>query len=149
MSEITVLEFEEDNPGEDGLTILEQIRFEIGDEDEDAPLFSDKQLVYALERRSENILLTAADLCGILARRYSRRYAFSSAARQKFELNQLSKQFAERERELRERIGSMVVQSITRIDGYSDDIDNRQGSGQGSTNTGRVRSGYTNPDLPY
>lgn len=126
---------------------VEQVRFEIGDESATEPDFTDPQIELKLNGRGGNILLAAADLCDILATRYAREFDFSSAARQEFKRSQKAESMERRAAKLRERAGGLVAVPTTRIDGFSEDIDNRSGAGQ-SSRTGRVREGYYDPDIP-
>jgi hypothetical protein len=157
MSEIRRLEPEETTAGElfvqiedtsvPPLTPIDQVRLEIGDENLDSPLFGDAQIQYKLDGRGGNVLLAAADLCDVLATRYAGEYDFSSAARMTFRRSQKTAAYEARAKALRNRAGGLTTVSVTRVDGFSDDISTRDGSGQGSR-TGRVRAGYFDPDLP-
>lgn len=131
----------------EALTPLEQIRFEVGDDDADNALFTDAQIEYKLRERAGNILETAADLCDVLATRYAKRFDFASAARMQFRPSQLCEQYEKRAKAIRERIGGLTTVPFTRVDGYTDDVSARDGSAS-SSRTGRVRRGYTDPDLP-
>ncbi|MGH2878946.1 MAG: hypothetical protein ACRDK4_04980 [Solirubrobacteraceae bacterium] len=136
-------------PSSDGevLAPLEQIRFEVGDDDTANPLFTDKQIEYKLSERAGNILATAADLCDVLATRYAKRFDFASQARMQFKVSQLSAAYAARAKALRERISGLTTVPFTRTDGYTDSVSARDGSAA-NTRTGRVRRGYSDPDLP-
>ena len=157
MSKIRRLDAEETTAGEifvqiedtsvPPLTPIDQVRLEIGDENLEDPLFTDAQIQYKLDGRAGVVLLTAADLCEILARRYAKDYDFSSAARMSFKRSQKSTQYAALAKELRNRVGGLSTVPVTRVDGFSEDISSRDGAGQ-SSRTGRVRIGYTDPDLP-
>lgn len=102
-------------------TPLAQVRLEIGDTDSAAPLFADEEINVKLAGRADNVLLTAADLCDILARRFARQFDFESD-NQKFSRSQMSKQYAALADELRSRASGVTSVPSTRIDGYSQDI---------------------------
>jgi hypothetical protein len=131
----------------EALTPLERIRFEVGDDDADNLLFTDKQIEYKLGERNGNILITAADLCDVLATRYAKRFDFASAARMQFRPSQLCEQYEKRAQALRNRAGGISTMPTTKIDGYTEDVSNRDGAGA-SDRGGRVHIGYTDPDLP-
>ena len=103
-------------------TPLAQVRLEIGDTDSTAALFADEEINVKLAGRGDNVLLTAADLCDILARRFARAFDFESD-NQKFSRSQMSKQYADLAGELRDRASGVVTVASTRIDGFSQDID--------------------------
>jgi hypothetical protein len=128
-----------------------RLRLEIGDGT--APfLLTDDELDTLLSERAGVILAAAADACDILATRFATAYDFewqgSVNSRGKYSRSQMSKAFADRAKAIRARVnGGLTVVQTTRVDGYSDDLSNRDGAGQASK-TGRVRAGYTDPDLP-
>ena len=130
------------------MTPVEEVRLEIGDEDADAQLFTDPQIEKKLGDRGGVVLLTAADLCDILATRFARQFDFSSAARMNFRRSQKAEAYERRAKALRERVGGLTTITTTRVDGFSEDISTRDGAAQGSRN-GRVRQGYYDPDIPY
>lgn len=125
---------------------VEAVQLEIGDEDE--TLFTVEQVEHKLNERGGNVLQAAADLCDIMATRTARAFDFNSATRQQFRRSQQTVAWERRAKALRERVGGLVTVPTTRVDGYSEDISNRDGAAQ-NTRTGRVRVGYNNPDLPY
>lgn len=125
----------------------EAVRLEIGDEDQDAPLFTDSQIEKKLADRGGAVLLTAADLCDILATRFARQFDFSSAARMTFRRSQKSEAYERRAAALRNRAGGLTTIPTTRVDGFSEDISTRDGAGQNSS-SGRVLEGYNDPDIP-
>ena len=101
---------------------LAQVRLEIGDTDSTAALFQDEEINVKLTARADNILLTAADLCDILARRFARQFDFESD-NQSFKRSQMSKQYAALADELRSRASGVSSVASTRVDGFSQDID--------------------------
>jgi len=102
-------------------TPLAKVRLEIGDTDSAAALFADEEIAVKLSARADSILLTAADLCDILARRFARAFDFESD-NQKFARSQMSKQYAALAADLRSRASGVASVPSTRIDGYSQDI---------------------------
>lgn len=105
-------------------TSLARVRLELGDTDSDAPLFADEEIDRKLEDRGDNVLLAAADLCDVLARRFARRFDFKSD-NQEFKRSQMSAQYAALARDLRDRAaGGVASVSSTRVDGYSQDVTN-------------------------
>lgn len=126
-------------------TDLDKVRFEIQDTVSTGALFTDEEINAKLSEFGSSILLTAAALCDVLATRYAADFTFKTDDQQ-FNRSDLSKQYAARAIELRERAsGGISVAGFTRTDGYSNDISARDGEGSSS---GRVRAGYTDPDLP-
>lgn len=125
-------------------TDFEKVRLEIGDTDSAAELFSDTEIEHKIDD-SANLVVAAATLCDILARRFARAYDFETDG-QSFKRSQMSKQYAQLARDLRQRsVEGFVTLATTRVDGYSDDVD-YQDVDTGSS--GRVRIGYVEPDLP-
>lgn len=135
----------------------DKVRLYIGDTDATRPLFNDTEIDLVIDDRDGNALLAAADACDILATRFAREHDFewqgSTNARGKFSRSQMSKQYADRAETLRKRAaqavgaGQISTTATTRVDGFSDDLDSRSGAGQAAA-TGRVRVGYSHPDLP-
>jgi hypothetical protein len=125
---------------------VEVFRMEIGDDD--GSLFSIEQAEHLINDRSGVVLAAAADACDILATRFAKQFDFNSAARMQFKRSQKSEAYERRAKALRARVGGLTVVPMIRTDAYSDDVSVRDGAGEGS-NTGRIRKGYTDPDLPY
>lgn len=129
-------------------TPLDQFRLLIGDTDSTRQLFNDVEAQWFIDQRPGNVLLAAADACDSLATRFARDYDFSTDG-QSFRRSSVAIRYETRARELRARApgSGLSTVSVTRVDGYSDDIAARDGAGQ-ATRTGRVRAGYSDPDLP-
>ena len=126
-------------------TDLAKVRLEIGDVDSTAVLFTDEEIQVFIDREGA-VLPAAAAACDALSRAYARAYDFSEDG-QSFSRSQMSKQYAQLALTLRRRAASGVeTLPTTRVDGYSqtDDYDDVDSSGS----SGRVRIGYTDPDLP-
>lgn len=105
-------------------TPLAKVRLEIGDTDQATALFQDEEIQAKLADRGDNVLLAAADLCDILARRFARHFDFESD-NQRFTRSQMSKQYAALARDLRDRAsGGVTSVPSTRVDGYSQDVTN-------------------------
>lgn len=125
-------------------TALARVRLEIGDTDSATALFTDEEINSKLDGESDE-LLAAASLCDILATRFARAYDFTTDGQQ-FSRSQMSKGYAQRAKELRQLSSAgFTTLATTRVDGYSDDVD-YQDVDTGSS--GRIRIGYTDPDLP-
>lgn len=134
----------------DTSTTLGKVRLQIQDTDASDALFTDAEVQVYLDLRADNLLQTAADLCDVLAIRFSREFDFETD-RQKFSRSQRQKMYAEMAVSLRARANG-GVQSVpsTKVDGYSSDIDSEQTSTAGSPGaSGRVRQGYFSGDVPY
>lgn len=131
-------------------TLIGKVRLELDDTTEATALFTDEAIQVKLTERSDSVLLASADLCDILARRYARDFDFKTDD-QEFRKGSRAKVWMELAASLRARAGAsaggLTSVPITRVDGYSDDLSTRDGSGQ-ARSTGRVRAGYTDPDLP-
>ncbi len=133
-------------------TDLDKFRLELGDTDPDAPLLNDDEAQHFLDGRPASILLAVADACDALARKYAREYDFKANGDREFKRSQKSAMFRAQAKELRDRAnleagGGLSVLTTTRIDGYSEDLNTREGAGSDRTN-GRVRHGYYDDDLP-
>lgn len=123
---------------------LEKVRLEIGDTTSSAALFTDEEIQSKLATQT-NVMLCAAELCDILATRFARDFDFTTDG-QSFKRGSRSGMYAARAKTLRERAGGVSVIVTTRADGYSDDLSTRDGAGQVSPASGRVRRGYWPPD---
>lgn len=133
-------------------TPLARVRLEIGDTTDPA-LFQDEEIQVKLAARADSILLTAADLCDILATRYAQDFDFETDG-QSFKRSQKAKAYADMAKALRARHAAELSAAnagltsipLTRVDGYSDDLSTRDTGHVG--NGGRVRRGYYDNDLP-
>lgn len=86
-------------------TTRDKVRLEIGDTDATRKLFYDDEIDVKLAARADNVLLTAADLCDILATRLARDFDFQWKDGQ-FSRSQAAKMYAERAVALRARAAS-------------------------------------------
>jgi hypothetical protein len=128
---------------------VEQVRLEIGDTEGPDQLFTPEQVEHFLDIHGGEVLAASAHACDVLATRFVVEYDFSSAARQQFKRSQKSEGYERRAKAIRLRIGGgLVTVPTTRVDGFSEDITTRDGAGE-SSKQGRIREGYTNPDIPY
>lgn len=130
-------------------TALAQVRLEIGDTDSTAPLFADEEIQVKLAARADDVLLTAADLCDVLAIRFAKEFDFETDG-QSFKRSDKAKAYTAMSKALRlraEKSGGITSTPITRVDGYSDDLSTRDGAGQVSAQ-GRKRHGYYDGDVP-
>lgn len=107
-------------------TDIGKVRFEISDTVPATPFFSDAEIQYKLTEANGQILVTAANLCDVLATRLAGDYDFKWMD-QSFSRSQASKAYAARAQSIRERApgGGLAVVGTTRVDGYSQDVDNR------------------------
>lgn len=126
-------------------TALAKVRLEIGDTTSATALFQDEEINLKLADRSDNVLLTAADLCDILARRFAREFDFTTDG-QSFRRSQKSSMYAEMAASLRSRASGVASVTTTRVDGYSDDIDNESVD---QVQENARRRYYGGRDFPY
>jgi hypothetical protein len=134
------------------LTGRDRLRLAIGDNTSPF-LLTDDELDTFLAERADNINAAAADACDALAAKFATGYDFewqgSQTARGKFTRSQMFDHFTKLAEKFRALVnGGMTVVETTRIDGYSEDISNRDGAGQ-NRRSGRVSAGYYDPDLPF
>ena len=134
------------------LTDLDKFRLELGDIDATAPLFNDDEAGYFIAARPGSVLLAVADACESLARRFAREFDFDAPNEKSFKRSQKAEAYRKMAAELRDRAkiedgGGLTVLTMTRVDGYSDDLSTRDGAGQVAV-TGRARHGYYDPDEP-
>jgi hypothetical protein len=110
----------------------DKVRLYVGDTNADRPLFNDNEIDLVIDDRAGNALLAAADLCDILATRFARdhdvEWQGGTNARTKLSRSQMSKAYADRATALRKRAaGQVSTFSTARVDGFSDDLDSREG----------------------
>ena len=127
------------------------VRLKIGDRTSPF-LLTDDEIDTYLADRAGNVTAAAADSADAIAAMFATGYDFEWQggvnARGKYSRSQLFDHFTKLAQRLRAQInGGLTVVQTTRVDGYSDDLSTRDGAGQASR-TGRVRAGYTDPDLP-
>jgi hypothetical protein len=121
-------------------TALDEVRLEIGDRDMDSPLFTDDEITYFLDRRSGNVLEASADACDSLAVRFASGIDFTTDTLAIKKLDR-SEVMAKRAVTLRERAaGGIAEVGQTRVDGYSQNLDN--------TSTELITSAPVDPDIP-
>jgi len=75
------------------------LRLELGDTDQDAPLFYDDELDAFLLAHADDVLRSAAAACEALATRFARAYAVTEDG-QAWDRQQMAQQYAQRAREL-------------------------------------------------
>ena len=101
-------------------TAVGEVRFLIGDTDEDTAEFTNEELTYLLGKRGNHIKWTAYDACMQLARKYAGDYTFSADG-VSVSLNERSQRYADMAKELRKSLGGGVgTMTLSRADGYSD-----------------------------
>lgn len=120
----------------------DQVRLLIGDTDTTAALLSDEEIDWFLSERSDDVHLAAADACDALATKFARAYDFETDG-QSFKRSQMSAAFAARASELRSRGSGITTGRVTRVDGYSDDI---QSGSVAETDVNPRRRYYGAPD---
>lgn len=98
-----------------------RVRLEIGDTDEATALFSDSE-IDAILADEVSVLSAAARCCEILAQRFARDFDFSADGAS-FSRSQMSEAYAKQASRLRARADGSAPVDVTRVDGYSDDID--------------------------
>jgi hypothetical protein len=113
-------------------SIRDRVRLEIGDTDVNQPLFYDDEIDAYLADYNQGILATAAALCDVLSTRLAGDYDFKWMD-QSFSRSQASEAYAKRAASIRSRIPGVGLGVIptTRVDGYSQDIPNRETSSLG------------------
>lgn len=126
-------------------TPLAKVRLEIGDTESASALFQDEEITAKLSERAGVVLLAAADLCDILARRFARRFDFTSD-NQSFKRSQMSAQYAALAQQLRDRASGVASVPMTRVDGFSQDIDTQAVREADANPRGRYRR---LDDAPY
>jgi hypothetical protein len=131
-------------------TDLDKVRLRIGDTDSTDQLLSDDEVNYFISIHSD-LDVAAAACCEAIAALFARGYNFTTDG-QSFNRSERVQHYMDLADRLdpsnsRSGAGTIVTVATTKVDGYSDDVDYQEGSGQGVQN-GRVRVGYWNPDLP-
>lgn len=124
-------------------TAIGQVRLEVGDTDRDAALLTDEEITFFLEEEG-SVLAAAARACEALAARFARAFDITTDD-QSLKRSQRAVAFRAQAKELRGRIGGTIgTVTTTRVDGYSQDIDNEETAETSAG--GRVRAGYDDPD---
>lgn len=100
----------------------DKVRMEIGDTDPSAPLVYDEELDVYLGNYSNSVLKTAAAVCEMLSVKFARYYDFQTDG-QSFSRSQMSKQYAELAKSLKNRALGVAALDTVRKDGYSEDIE--------------------------
>lgn len=124
-------------------TDLDRVRFRIGDTDSTDALLTDAEINAAVTAEGTVVKAALACVKSILAR-FSKGYDFATDG-QSFSRSQRVAHYQQLLVELRTAAGVSSV-ATTRQDAYSDDIP--YDDVESTTSTGRVRVGYTDPDLP-
>lgn len=128
----------------------DKIRLMIGDTDSADWLLSDDEVDYFIDATSD-LNVAAAAAAEAIAAKFARGYNFTTDG-QSFNRSERVEHYMQLARNLdpanaRNGVGTITTAATTKVDGYSDDIDFQEGSGQSSA-TGRIRAGYFDPDLP-
>jgi hypothetical protein len=118
-------------------TSLDKLRLELGDTDVDNVLFEDDELNYFLSAENGDVMSACLRACEAAARHLARAFDFETDG-QAFKRSQMAARFASLAKDLRSQgittTGATSVSSVpvTRVDGYSDDIDAEQTSAAGT-----------------
>lgn len=105
-------------------TALHNVRLQIGDTDTASALFTDEELGVYLANRADNVLLSAADACDALALRFARAYDINVDG-QDLSRSQMSQAYRNLAKDLRARAGGVATVDVTKVDGYSSDVENQ------------------------
>lgn len=100
----------------------DKVRLETGDTDPTAVLFYDEEIDVYLANRANVVLVTAADLCDAAATKFARGYDFGTDG-QTFDRSQMTKAYQDRAKSLRARASGITSLPVTKVDGYSQDVD--------------------------
>lgn len=106
-------------------TDLAKVRLQIGDTDTNDQLMTDEEINRYLDVET-NLTLAAAKCCEALEAKYARQFSFGADGAN-YNLDQKMKHFGDlaiKLRKLAVATDSEIV-AITRVDGYSDDIDSQ------------------------
>lgn len=128
----------------------DKVRLTIGDTDATDPLLQDDEVAYFLELQDNDVKLASASAAEAIAAKYARGYTFATDG-QTFNRSDRVKHYMQLAAVLdptnaRSGNASIYNSATTRIDAYSDDIGYDELTS--SSRVGRVRAGYTDPDLP-
>lgn len=94
------------NSDEPGASPKDEVRFEIQDINEKAPLLEDGEILFALTQEGEVVLAAAARCCEVLSRRFAEQ-ADTQFGSVKATYSKQAAVFAERAKEIRERSQAM------------------------------------------
>lgn len=130
----------------------DKLRVTIGDTDTDDKLFPDDQLDYFLSLESDDVDAAALRACDAAEFALARAYDVQTDG-QSFKRSQMAEAYSRLAKRLRDQgvttsteTSGVTAGSVTKVDGYSDDIPNSQVS-SGSTGR-RARSWYQgDPDV--
>lgn len=120
----------------------DKVRLKIGDTDSADALLSDDEVDTCLAEHGD-LNRAAAAAAEAIAAQFSRQFDFQTDG-QAFRRSQKAAAYRALAKELRAKAG-IQTQATTRTDGYSDDVDYQDVA---ASSSGRVRAGYTDPDLP-
>ena len=124
----------------------DRVRLQIGDTNTSSPLFTDLEIDTILSERANDVLITSADLCDILATRFASDFDFKWKDGE-FKKGSRSASYAKRAIALRTRAagGGIASVPVTRVDGYSQETSTRDTSS--SSVTGIERSPFGSDDF--
>lgn len=124
-------------------TARDKLRLEIGDTDSTAHLFTDEELAVFLARNGDDVFLSAADACDVLAARFSRDFDFQTDDQRVMRLKRVE-YYSALATKLRSRSGGLTSIALTRVDGFSQDVDSDDVAA-GANGSGR-RNYFTSRD---
>jgi hypothetical protein len=100
----------------------DKVRLALGDTDASAPLLYDEELDVWLGTYSSDVDKTTAAAAQALATRFARYYDFETDG-QKFARAQMSKQYAELAKSLKNKAVGLAALDTVKKDGYSTDVE--------------------------
>ncbi len=101
-------------------TELDKFRLELGDINENAPLFNDDEAEYFIAKRPANLLLAVADAADALAARFAREFDFATTREKRFDAGQKHEHYLKIAERLRARAtaeGDSGTATLTATDG--------------------------------
>ena len=108
------------DPNSPSSSDLWKTRLELGDTNEDFPLFQDAELTVLIDREG-SVQLGAAAACDVLANRFAREYDYSDGE-MRFSAGQRAKAYREQAKRLRALGRGLGSIRTKRVDANSDDI---------------------------
>ena len=124
---------------------LDIVRLKVGDTDASDQLLLDSEIT-ALLTLHGTVAAAAPAAAEAIAAKFARGYNFKTDG-QEFSRSDRVKHYLELAKRLRSNSG-LSTATVTKVDGYSDDLSTRDGAAQASR-TGRVRAGYYDGDIPH
>jgi hypothetical protein len=120
----------------------DKVRLKVGDTDTADPLLFDDE-IDALLADEGSVTRAAIAAARAIAAKFARGYTFQTDG-QRFNRAERVAHYRQLAKDLATEAG-ITTHATTRVDGYSDDVDYQDVE---AGRRGRVRAGYTDPDLP-